>query len=113
MLLLDVAAGSGQALGTVPGRGGEYPRAGERPGTPLVRGYPGCRPRIPAGHAAHAQSRGFGAGEPGGEGERSGCRLVHVHHQAPAGPLVTVLAGGKAGELHDADRGQPEPVREP
>jgi hypothetical protein len=45
-------------------------------------------------------------------GEGGGRRLVQLHYQAPAGPLRAVLGGGKAGELHDPGRGEPEPVRE-
>ena len=113
VLLLDVAAVSGQALRAVPRRGGEQPRAGERPGIPLVGGDPRCRPRIPAGDAARAQASDLGCGEPGGAGEGPGQGLVQVQHQAPAGRLVTAAAGSEAGELHDAGRGEPEPVREP
>ena len=95
-------------------RGGEHPRAGERPGTPLVGGDPRCRPRIPAGHAAMdscvvsvAVSLVTRAEAPGpGASSRCSIRLRRAR-------LVTVAARGEAGELHDAGRGQPEPVRQP
>jgi hypothetical protein len=35
-----------------------------------------------------------------------------LHDQALAGLVMTVMADGKAGELHDPGRGQREPVRQ-
>ncbi len=114
VVLLDGAAVSGQALGAVPGRGGEHPWAGDRACAPLVTGDRGSSPWIPAGHADHAQSGDLSGAEPGGVRERQGRRGVQDHHvasrsrQMPAG-----VAGGQPGELKDLTGSQVETAGEP